>query len=85
MDFAIDRTGRVDPKHEARYKEFGNWLKRCYSDPVASAAVAGHGTGIYNISFADGIPKSISLTSLISCVADILVLVRLQQQVWIAL
>ena len=29
MDFAIDRTGRVAPKHAARYKEFGDWVKSC--------------------------------------------------------
>jgi hypothetical protein len=27
LDFAIDRTGRVDPTHAARYKEVG-WLVR---------------------------------------------------------
>ena len=50
MDFAIDRTGRVAPKHAARYKEFGAWVKSCYDTPVASAAVVGDGGGVYNIS-----------------------------------
>jgi hypothetical protein len=38
MDFAIDRTGRVDSKHAARYKQFGAWLTSCYASPVAQAA-----------------------------------------------
>eukprot|EP00041_Stephanoeca_diplocostata_P020989 m.480671 g.480671 ORF g.480671 m.480671 type:complete len:634 (-) comp21709_c0_seq4:260-2161(-) len=36
LDFAIDRTGRVDPKHEARYGEFGDWIRTCYGTPVGS-------------------------------------------------
>ena len=28
LDFAIDRTGRVDPKHAALYKALGDWIRR---------------------------------------------------------
>lgn len=37
IDFAIDRTGRVDPAHAARYREFGNWIRSCYGTPIASS------------------------------------------------
>eukprot|EP00038_Savillea_parva_P024194 m.43322 g.43322 ORF g.43322 m.43322 type:complete len:467 (+) comp6390_c0_seq1:26-1426(+) len=37
MDFAIDRTGNIDPTHAVRYKEFGDWIRSCYGTPVASA------------------------------------------------
>ena len=30
LDFAIDRDGLVNPVHEARYREFGSWIKACY-------------------------------------------------------
>ena len=35
LDFAIDRTGKVAPLHEARYREFGAWITSCYGTPVA--------------------------------------------------
>eukprot|EP00037_Helgoeca_nana_P011787 m.105977 g.105977 ORF g.105977 m.105977 type:complete len:306 (-) comp21053_c0_seq3:145-1062(-) len=38
LDFAIDRTGKVAPTHETRYREFGAWIDSCYATPVASAA-----------------------------------------------
>jgi alpha-L-fucosidase len=54
LDFAIDRDGLVDPAHEVRYKEFGNWVSSCYgpapsfnSQAVASVKgqqLAGNGT-----------------------------------------
>lgn len=44
LDFAIDRTGRVDPVHAARYKEFGDWIRSCYGTSVAS--VSGTGTSL---------------------------------------
>eukprot|EP01012_Entosiphon_sulcatum_P023067 TRINITY_DN28054_c0_g1_i1.p2 TRINITY_DN28054_c0_g1~~TRINITY_DN28054_c0_g1_i1.p2 ORF type:complete len:452 (+),score=93.83 TRINITY_DN28054_c0_g1_i1:50-1405(+) len=50
LDFAIDRTGRVDPQHAARYKEFGDWIRACYGKPVATTS----GTGT---SFTLTIPK----------------------------
>lgn len=37
MDFAIDRTGNIDPTHAARYAEFGDWIRSCYGTPVASS------------------------------------------------
>ena len=35
LDFAVDRTGRIDPTHAARYKEFGEWIDGCYGAPLA--------------------------------------------------
>ena len=37
LDFAIDRSGRIDPTHAARYKEFGDWISACYSDPLGQS------------------------------------------------
>ena len=53
MDFAIDRTGRVDPKHATRYKAFGDWVKSCYDSPIAAAATP-IGAAQYNISIPTG-------------------------------
>ena len=30
--------GLVDPRHAARYKEFGDWVRSCYGSPVAETA-----------------------------------------------
>jgi len=35
LDFAIDRTGNIDPVHAVRYREFGAWIRDCYSAPAA--------------------------------------------------
>jgi len=40
LDFAIDRTGQVHPAHAALYQQFGNWIRTCYSHPVAIASNA---------------------------------------------
>ena len=37
LDFAIDRTGRVDPHHRLFYHAFGGFLEKCYG---ASATLA---------------------------------------------
>jgi alpha-L-fucosidase len=37
LDFAIDRTGNIDPTHAARYKEFGTWIRQCYGTPKAQS------------------------------------------------
>ena len=37
LDFAINREGLVDANHAKRYKELGNWIKRCYGEPISSA------------------------------------------------
>jgi len=42
LDFAIDRTGRVDPTHAQRYSELGQWIRNCYNSPIDSAS--GNGT-----------------------------------------
>ena len=41
QDFAIDRTGRVEASHAALYKQFGDWIRSCYSTPVASGELNG--------------------------------------------
>jgi alpha-L-fucosidase len=35
IDFAISRTGEVDPVHALAYKSFGDWIRSCYGAPVA--------------------------------------------------
>lgn len=39
IDFAIDRTGRVDPVHAQAYASFGNWIRSCYSTPAVTASL----------------------------------------------
>merc|ERR1712050_142129 len=41
LDFAINRDGRVDPRHAERYREFGQWIHSCYGQPFASAYTHG--------------------------------------------
>lgn len=36
LDFAISRTGQLDPAHRAAYAAFGAWMRRCYGTPLAS-------------------------------------------------
>jgi hypothetical protein len=36
LDFAIDRTGNVNPAHVVQYAAFGNWIRSCYGNPVAT-------------------------------------------------
>jgi len=36
LDFAISRTGQLDPIHVARYLEFANWIDNCYGTPIGS-------------------------------------------------
>ena len=45
LDFAIDRSGRVEPSHAALYKAFGDWRRSCYGTPVASGALNHTGAG----------------------------------------
>lgn len=39
LDFAIDRTGQIDPIHAAAYAQFGAWQNSCYGKPLASASI----------------------------------------------
>ena len=39
LDFAIDRSGRLDPSHSARYKQLGDWIRTCYGKSIAAGAV----------------------------------------------
>ena len=39
IDFAIDRTGNVDPVHAAGYAAFGAWIRACYGAPLAQGAL----------------------------------------------
>eukprot|EP00048_Salpingoeca_helianthica_P015607 m.227635 g.227635 ORF g.227635 m.227635 type:complete len:468 (+) comp17272_c0_seq1:38-1441(+) len=41
IDFAIDRTGGIDPAHAQRYREFGDWIRACYGKPLGTAQLAG--------------------------------------------
>ncbi len=36
LDLAVSRDGIVDPKHAARYKELGDFIKTCYGKPLIS-------------------------------------------------
>ena len=38
LDFAISRTGQLDPRHVAAYAAFGAWQRSCYGAPLATAA-----------------------------------------------
>eukprot|EP00041_Stephanoeca_diplocostata_P039734 m.1637621 g.1637621 ORF g.1637621 m.1637621 type:complete len:471 (+) comp25984_c0_seq1:180-1592(+) len=38
LDFAIDRTGGIDPEHSTRYFEFGNWIRACYDKAVGASS-----------------------------------------------
>eukprot|EP01045_Picozoa_sp_COSAG04_P004477 COSAG04_NODE_195_length_20819_cov_5.821718_2_plen_157_part_00 len=46
IDFGIDRTGGVDPKHAACYAGFGGWIRSCYGTPVAQGALKQGATSI---------------------------------------
>lgn len=46
LDFAIDRTGQVNPVHATRYAQFGDWIRSCYGTPVASTIPA---AGVWTI------------------------------------
>lgn len=39
VDFAIDRTGGIAPKHAKAYLMFGNWIRSCYGKPVAEGSL----------------------------------------------
>ena len=36
LDFAINTYGCVEDTHAVRYREFGDWIRQCYSQPVAA-------------------------------------------------
>lgn len=44
IDFAIDRTGGVDPKHAAAYAGFGGWIRSCYGTPIGTGSLAAGAT-----------------------------------------
>lgn len=37
LSFSPDRSGLIPTAHAARYAEFGAWVRRCYSTPLAAA------------------------------------------------
>lgn len=39
LDFAIDRTGRVDESHAALYESFGTWIRSCYGTAAAESSL----------------------------------------------
>jgi alpha-L-fucosidase len=36
LDLGVNREGIVDPKHAARYKELGDFIRNCYGTPLSS-------------------------------------------------
>jgi hypothetical protein len=38
LDFAVSRTGQLDPRHVRAYAAFGAWMRACYDAPLASAS-----------------------------------------------
>ena len=36
LDFGIDTTGNVHPNQAERYKQFGDWIRNCYDNPLNS-------------------------------------------------
>jgi len=54
LDFAIDRDGLVNKVHADRYREFGNWIRKCYSSPY-DATITSHdlhdGNYVYDVTF----------------------------------
>jgi alpha-L-fucosidase len=58
IDFAIDRTGRVDPVHAVGYASFGNWIRSCYGKPlVTSSLPSGATTFIIQVSGTEPIDR----------------------------
>lgn len=49
LDFAIDRTGGIDPAHAAMYKTFGDWIRACYGTPVGFKSVTGASTAVLTL------------------------------------
>jgi len=43
MDLAPNRDGLVDPRHMARYRQLGNFVRSCYGAPLAGRSAAGSG------------------------------------------
>ena len=40
LDFAIARTGKLDPSHSLLYAALGGWIKTCYGSPLANTSYA---------------------------------------------
>ena len=56
LDFAVSRTGQLDPTHVARYAEFGAWMRACYDAPLASGAPGAALTFVLPLAAAGGAP-----------------------------
>jgi alpha-L-fucosidase len=39
IDFAISRSGELDPVHAVAYKSFGDWIRSCYGSPAATGSL----------------------------------------------
>lgn len=46
LDFAIDRQGRVNATHAARYKQLGDWVRGCYGTPLANTTASSNSATI---------------------------------------
>jgi hypothetical protein len=56
LDFAISRTGQLDPRHVAAYAAFGAWQRACYGSPLASATPGASLVSTLALSSAGGAP-----------------------------
>ena len=54
LDFAIDRTGQLEPSHAALYAEFGDWIKKCYGKPVVGGSVLAKSAAIWSVEIDTG-------------------------------
>lgn len=57
LDFAIDRTGNVDPAHAALYKAFGDWRRACYASPPLATGVLAAGQSSFLLQLPPGCPS----------------------------
>ena len=49
LAFSIDRDGLVQDTHAREYKALGDWVRKCYSSPLASTS--GRGTAVNGVTF----------------------------------
>jgi len=61
LDFAIARTGKLDPSHSLLYAALGGWIKTCYGSPLANTSyvpppVQGPGRGYLSYSVTIEVP-----------------------------
>ena len=57
LAFSIDRTGRVDPTHQALYQAFCAWIKKCYGSPVAEITPSAEGLRLRHASSSSSVEE----------------------------